>query len=52
MLALALQGLETDCIAGDFAEVGVYPGVTSSSVYRQAPERRLFLSDIFEGFPA
>ena len=50
-LALAIQRLETDAIAGAFAEVGVYRGVTSSFIHQQTPERRFYLFDTFEGFP-
>ena len=51
MLALAIQRLEIDKIPGAFAEIGVYRGVTSSFIHRQAPARRFFLFDTFEGFP-
>jgi O-methyltransferase len=50
-LALAIQRLEDDQIQGSFAEIGVYRGVTSSFIHRQAPQRRLYLFDTFEGFP-
>jgi O-methyltransferase len=50
-LALAIQRLEDDKTPGAFVEVGVYRGVTSSFIHRQAPERRLYLFDTFEGFP-
>jgi O-methyltransferase len=50
-LALAIERLGRDEIAGAFAEVGVYRGVTSSFIHRQAPERRFYLFDTFEGFP-
>jgi O-methyltransferase len=50
-LALAIQRLEQDQIPGAFAEIGVYRGVTSSFIHRQAPERQLYLFDTFEGFP-
>ena len=49
-LALAIQGLDTDHCAGAFAEIGVYRGVTSSFIHRQAPERDLYLFDTFAGF--
>ena len=51
MLALAIQRLDTDKIPGAFAEIGVYRGVTSSFIHRQAPHRRFYLFDTFEGFP-
>lgn len=50
MLALAVQRLEHDQVPGAFAEVGVYRGVTSAFIHRQAPGRRLYLFDTFEGF--
>ncbi len=52
MLALAIQRLESEKTAGSFAEIGVYRGVTSAFIHRQAPERQLFLFDTFEGFPS
>jgi O-methyltransferase len=51
-LALAIQRLELDGIPGDFAEIGVYRGVTSLFMHRQAPQRKLYLFDTFEGFPS
>lgn len=50
-MALAIQRLLADAIPGTFAELGVYRGVTSSFIHRQAPERLLYLFDTFEGFP-
>jgi len=50
-LALAIARLDHHQIAGDFAEIGVYRGVTSSFIHRQAPDRTLYLFDTFEGFP-
>ncbi len=51
-LALAIQRIEDDRIAGSFAELGVYQGVTSAFIHRQSPQRRLYLFDTFEGFPS
>jgi O-methyltransferase len=51
-LALAIERLKTANIDGSFAELGVYRGHTSRFIHQQAPERRLFLFDTFEGFPA
>jgi O-methyltransferase len=51
-IALAIQRLETDNIQGSFAEVGVFRGATSAFIHKQAPGRRYFLFDTFEGFPA
>lgn len=50
-LALAIQRLEIDATPGAFAEIGVYRGVTSSFIHKQAPARTLYLFDTFEGFP-
>lgn len=50
-LALAIERIARDRIAGAFAEIGVYRGLTSSFIHRQAPDRQLFLFDTFEGFP-
>ncbi len=51
-LALAIQRLETESIAGAFAELGVWRGKTSRFMHRQSPGRKLYLFDTFEGFPA
>jgi O-methyltransferase len=50
-LALGIQRLEQEKIPGAFAEIGVYRGVTTSFIHRQAPDRRYYLFDTFEGFP-
>jgi len=50
-LALAIERLDQEQTPGAFAEIGVYRGVTSSFIHRQAPDRRFFLFDTFEGFP-
>jgi O-methyltransferase len=50
-VALAIQRLEADNIAGSFAEIGVFRGATSNFIHKQAPNRRYFLFDTFEGFP-
>ena len=51
-LALAIARLQKEKIAGSFAELGVYTGLTSRFIHYQAPERRLYLFDTFQGFPA
>jgi len=51
-LALAIQRLESERIEGAFAELGVYRGDTSRFIHQQAPSRRLYLFDTFEGFPS
>jgi O-methyltransferase len=51
-LALAIARLQKEKIEGHFAELGVYQGVTSQFIHNQAPERRLFLFDTFQGFPS
>jgi O-methyltransferase len=50
--ALAIRTIEREGIAGAFAELGVYRGATSRFLRRCAPDRRLYLFDTFEGFPA
>jgi O-methyltransferase len=51
-LALSIERLTRDAIPGAFAEIGVYRGVTSSFIHKQAPERTLYLFDTFAGFAA
>jgi O-methyltransferase len=51
-MALAIHWLEKANVPGSFAEVGVYRGDTSRILHRLAPDRRLYLFDTFEGFPA
>jgi O-methyltransferase len=51
-LALAIDRLEKEKIDGSFAELGVYRGHTSKFIHQQAPHRRLYLFDTFEGFPS
>ncbi len=50
-LALAIERLKIENIDGAFAELGVFQGYTSRFIHQQAPERRLYLFDTFEGFP-
>jgi O-methyltransferase len=50
-LALAIERIRKENIAGAFAELGVYQGQTSRFIHQQAPDRRLYLFDTFEGFP-
>jgi len=49
---LAIQRIIEEEIPGAFAEVGVYLGASSRVIHRLAPDRRLYLFDTFEGFPA
>lgn len=51
-LGLALARVLSEEIDGALAEVGVWRGETSAFIHRLAPERRLYLFDTFEGFPA
>jgi len=51
-IALALQTIKREQLPGDMAELGVFKGKTSSLIHRLCPERRLYLFDTFEGFPA
>jgi len=41
-----------DNIPGDFAELGVYKGETAQIIHLCSPERKLYLFDTFDGFPA
>jgi O-methyltransferase len=50
-VALALQTIRLDGIAGAMAEVGVYRGEMATFYHRVMPERALYLFDTFEGFP-
>lgn len=50
-LALALQTIEREGIAGSLAELGVWRGTTSSFIHSQVPRRTLYLFDTFAGFP-
>jgi len=50
-LALALHRIESECISGAIAEVGVFRGMTSSFIRRTSnPSRKFYLFDTFEGF--
>jgi len=51
-LALAIDRIAKEGIQGAFAELGVYRGDTSKFIHCQAPDRRLYLFDSFEGFPS
>lgn len=51
-MALAVQAVLHQNLAGSFAEVGVYRGELSRLIHMIAPERQLFLFDTFEGFSA
>jgi len=50
MLALFLRTIDVSNIEGDFAEVGVYKGLTAKLIHYYAPARKLHLFDTFEGF--
>lgn len=52
--ALRLQAREIEArgISGDVAELGVYQGAFAAEINCLFPERRLWLFDTFEGFPA
>jgi O-methyltransferase len=49
-LSLAIRRIEIDNIPGDFAELGVWRGITSAFLHSVAPSRTLHLFDSFEGF--
>ncbi|MBI2954900.1 MAG: hypothetical protein HYY30_11340, partial [Chloroflexi bacterium] len=50
-IALAINTIRKENIAGSFAEVGVYRGNTSRIIHSLAPDKKLYLFDTFEGFP-
>jgi O-methyltransferase len=50
-IALALETIRREQLAGALAELGVYRGDTAVLYHRICPEKRLFLFDTFEGFP-
>ena len=50
MLVLLMRSVLIRQIDGDFAELGVYKGVTARLIHHYAPERRLHLFDTFSGF--
>ncbi len=49
-IALAITRVDADQIAGDFAELGVWRGLTSSFLRFMNPSRTLHLFDTFQGF--
>jgi O-methyltransferase len=50
MLVLLMRSVLIRQIDGDFAELGVYQGVTARLIHHYAPDRRLHLFDTFSGF--
>ncbi|MEZ5287747.1 MAG: TylF/MycF/NovP-related O-methyltransferase [Vicinamibacterales bacterium] len=52
MLVLLCRSVIERHIPGDFAELGVYQGLTARLFHHYAPDRRLHLFDTFEGFDA
>ena len=46
------NALRSRGVSGAFAELGVYRGDASRAIHTAAPERRLYLFDTFDGFPA
>lgn len=51
-ILLALKRIADEPVEGSLAEAGVYRGDTSELIHKALPERRLYLFDTFEGFPA
>jgi len=51
-MGLALRRIVNEGIAGDLAEVGVWRGDCAEFIHLFSPERRMYLFDTFEGFPA
>jgi len=50
MLVLLLRDVIVRQVPGDFAELGVYQGLTARLIHHYAPERTLHLFDTFSGF--
>jgi hypothetical protein len=50
MMVLLMRSVLIRRIDGDFAELGVYRGVTARLIHHYAPDRRLHLFDTFSGF--
>ncbi len=50
MIVLLLRTLEDKAIVGEFAEVGVYKGVTAKLLHHYCRDRPLHLFDTFAGF--
>lgn len=50
MIVLLLRTVLEKRVAGAFAELGVYRGLTARLIHRYAPERMLYLLDTFDGF--
>ena len=50
-VALALETIKREGLAGDMAELGVFRGDMSCLIHRICPEKRLYLFDTFSGFP-
>ncbi len=50
-MRLLASEIETNCVSGDVAELGVYRGEFASLINSAFPERRLHLFDTFSGFP-
>ena len=50
MLVLLLRDVIIRQVPGDFAELGVYRGLTARLIHQYAPERTLHLFDTFSGF--
>lgn len=47
---LQIERIKDNKIAGDFAELGVYKGVTAKIIHAMAPDVAFHLFDTFEGF--
>ncbi len=52
MLILQMRSVLIRRIEGDFAELGVWKGLTARLIHHYAPERKLHLFDTFYGFDA
>src|SRR4029077_4975278 len=50
MLVLLMRAVIQRDVEGDFAELGVFRGVTAKLIHHYAPERAVHLFDTFTGF--
>lgn len=50
MIILFLRTVIENKIDGDFAELGVYKGLTAKLIHKYAPDRKIHLFDTFSGF--
>jgi len=49
---IQVERLKRENIPGAFAELGVYKGISAKILHNMDPQRKFYLFDTFEGFPA